>query len=220
MKSVFIREIGIHPWDQPHASKDENYVTITLLNQNYESAWKTWCELSSPLTKEFKTLVHWHTRLTPYLNKTQEYVSKKEFSKKAKPGDIFRKNESTGIYSKIVQLDTNVLCIDPMRMTDYRTSITLTQKNSVNFEELWQRLCNLKDISNTDDFKLILNEKNSISFRFYDTETYGAAQIICHSEHLSLLNKIITEMKIEEIYQNDVYAYIHSQAIQPKNFNP
>lgn len=210
MKSVFIREIGIHPWDQPHGCNDENYITITLLNQNYEGAWKTWCEFSSPLTKKFNTLVHWHTRLTPYLNKTQEYVSKKEFSKKAKAGDIFRKNELTGIYSKIVQLNTDPFCIDHMCMTDYRTSITIMQKNSVNLENLWQQLCNLTDISNTDDFKLILSKKSSISFRFYDTETYGAAQAICHSEHLPLLNKIITEMKIEEISQNDVYAYLHS----------
>lgn len=91
MKSVFIREIGIHPWDQPHGCNDENYITITLLNQNYEGAWKTWCEFSSPLTKKFKTLVHWHTKLTPYLNKTQEYASKKSFPKKRKQAIFLEK---------------------------------------------------------------------------------------------------------------------------------
>ncbi len=50
METVFIRQIGIHPWDQLHPSHDENYITVTLLNQDYAGVWKTWCEFSSRIT--------------------------------------------------------------------------------------------------------------------------------------------------------------------------
>jgi len=95
-------------------------------------------------------------------------------------------------------------------MACYRTSVTLMQKSNSSLENLWQNLSQLTDISKTEDFKLILADEHSISFRFYDAETHGVAQLICHSEHLPLLNETIKKINLEEIQQEGVYAYIHS----------
>ncbi|VVO43811.1 hypothetical protein [Pseudomonas fluorescens] len=210
MEAVFIRELGIHPWDQLHPSNDENYITVTLLHQDYAGAWKAWCEFSSLLTKKWPNIVQWHTKLLPYYSKTQEYLSLKNFAKSSQPGDIFRKNESTGIYSRVIHLDPDPFHIDPNSMACYRTSVTLMQESNSTLENLWQNLSQLTDISKTEDFKLILADEHSISFRFYDAETHGVAQLICHSEHLPFLNETIKKMNLEEIQQEGVYAYIHS----------
>ena len=209
MKSVFIKEIGIHPWDQVHPSNDENYITVTLLNQEYAGAWESWCKLAPLLTQKWPRIVQWHTSLLPFYSKSQEYISQKKFEKTSNPGDIFKKNESTMIYSQIINLNSDPFQIDPNCMTVYRTSITLMLKDNSNLERLWHKLSSLTDISKTDDFRLILSNENTISFRFYDAETHGVAQLICHSEHLSFLNEAIKKLDLEEIQQKDVYEYIH-----------
>lgn len=211
MKTVFIREMGIHPWDQTHHSDDKNFITITLLNQDYESAWKTWCEFSCLLKEKWPKIVQWSTKLLPYSSKTQEYLSNKKFAKNSTPGDILKKNEVTGVYSQVIQLDSDPLRIDRAQMACYRTSITLMQEQSIETENLWCRLSKLDDISTIDDIKLVLTDNLSISFRFYDAETHGAAQLICHSKHLSFLNDTINIINANEIRKKDVYAYIHSQ---------
>lgn len=210
MKSVFIREIGIHPWDQVHPNHDERYITITLLNHEYEGAWKTWCKFASLLTPAWPKIVQWHTKLLPHCSRSQEYISQKKFYRNSKPGDILRKNESTNIYSQIINLDPDPFRIDPSGMTSYRTTVALMQKNDGKTEHLWHKLSNLTDISHTDDFKLILSDETSISFRFYDAETHGAAQLICHANHSPLLDEAIKKINLEEIQQKDIYAYIHT----------
>ncbi|WP_242197476.1 MULTISPECIES: hypothetical protein [unclassified Pseudomonas] len=96
-------------------------------------------------------------------------------------------------------------------MTVDRTSVTLMQTPKNNFEKVWRRLSYLRDISTTEDFKVILFDKMSLSFRFYAPETRGAAQLICLSKHAELLNRIIATIKITEIQQGDVYTYIHRE---------
>ncbi|VVN62067.1 hypothetical protein PS687_04277 [Pseudomonas fluorescens] len=210
MKTVFIKKIGIHPWDQTHHSDDEQFVTITLLNQDYASVWKTWCEFSSSLAQHWPKIVQWHTKLAPYFNKSQEHLSLKNFAKTSTPGDILKKHELTDIYSQVTLLNPDPFKIDPTRMAVYRTCITLMQKQNSENENTWRRLSNLDCISTIDDIKLVLADNLSISFRFYDAETHGTAQLICHSEHLSILSDIIQKMDINEIQQKDIYTYIHS----------
>lgn len=209
MESVIIKDIGIHPWEQLNPSTDGRYITISLLNQQYTGAWKTWCALGSLLTQKWPKIVNWHTDLLPCHSKSEEYISQKSFYKNSNPGDIYKKNELTKIYSQIINLDCDPYKIDPMRMTNYRTSVTLMLENNSNLEHLWHKLSSLSDISKTDDFKFILSDSNSIALRFHDSETHGVAQLICHSKHLPLLNETINKMNLEEIRQEDVYAYIH-----------
>jgi len=209
MKTVFIRQIGIHPWDQINPSNDETYITITLLHQDYAGVWKTWCEFSSSITKRWPKIVRWHTHLSPCYSKSEEYILQKTFTKKSNPGDILRKNAHTNIYSRITNLGRDPFRIDPNSMAGYRTSVTLMLNTNSSLEHLWHNLSTLTNISKTDDFKLILSDESSFSFRFYDAETHGVAQLICHAEHLAFLEKIIKEMNLEEIQQEGVYEYIH-----------
>jgi hypothetical protein len=81
MKSVYIREIGIHPWDQIYSSIDKEFITITLINQTFEDVWKTWCEFSLPLIRSWPTIIQWSTTLTPAFSRTEEYLDLKNFKK-------------------------------------------------------------------------------------------------------------------------------------------
>ncbi|WP_242176617.1 MULTISPECIES: hypothetical protein [unclassified Pseudomonas] len=209
MKTVFIREVGIHPWGQLYATNDHEYSTISLLNQDFESVWKTWCELASALTLEWPTISIWYTVGFPYESKTQEYLALKHFAKSSNPKDIFKKNETTSIYSGIEHLNSKPDEIDPATLTSYRYTVTLMQKKNSEPSDVWNKLSDLSHLSTSDDFKLILADRTVLAFRFHDAETHGVAQIIFHSEHLPILNNVISRMGIKEIQQGDVYTYIH-----------
>lgn len=209
MKSALIKETGIHPWEQLDTSTDENYITITLLNQEFSGAWETWCEVSSLLKQKWPNIVRWHTHSSPYYSKSQEYISQKKFYENSKPGDIYRKNESTSIYSQITNLDSDPYRTDPNSMTGHQTSIVLMLKNNDNLDSLWDKLSNLNGISKSEDLKWILSEENIIYLRFQNSETHGIVQLICHSKHLHSLEKFIKKVNPEEIQQKDIYKFIH-----------
>lgn len=211
MNTVFIYEVGIRPWDQIQHTEDCEYTTISLLNQDFDSAWKTWRMLASLLTHEWPVIIKWYTTGWPQYSKTSEYLTLKDFSKSSGPKDIFKKNEKTLIYSGIKHLNSNPENIDPINLKSYRVSTTLMLKEESNqVEHLWHRLSHLKWISTTEDFKLILADNEILSFRFYDSETYGAAQLICHSIHAPKIIDAIASLKIDEIPRTGVYKYIHS----------
>lgn len=208
MKSALIKETGIHPWEQLNPSADENYISITLLNQAFSGAWETWCEVSSLLKQKWPNIVRWQTNSLPYYSKSQEHTSQKKFHENSRPGDIYRKNESN-IYSQITNLNSNPYRTDPNSMTGHRTSVVLMLENNSNLDYLWKKLSNLTDISKIDDFKLILSDENAIYLRFHDSETHGVVQLICHSKHSPSLEKVIKKINLEEIQQEDIYEFIH-----------
>ncbi|WP_231423533.1 hypothetical protein [Pseudomonas sp. Leaf59] len=211
MKSVHIKELGIHPWDQLHANTDAKFTTITLLNQNFADVWKLWCELSTLLTREWPTIIQWSTLMTPFSSKTQEYLALREFSRHSTHGDIFKKNRITLIYSEVMQLNPNPANIDATTLTAYRTSIVIMQKQPSNLESIWHKFSHLKSVSTIKNFELMLTDDDSIYFRFYDMETHGAVQLIGHSENVQLADSMLKAMNIKQIKQDDVYSYIHQR---------
>ena len=210
MDTVLIHKTGIHPWDQLHPTEEQEFFTISLLNQDFESVWSTWCALASLLTQNWPKILTWYTTSHPQYSKTQEHITLKRIAKTMGPKDIFKKNESTLVYSGVKHLDNNPEHIDPAKLKTYRRSLTLMLKKDSTAEQLWQRLSHLNYISTTDDFKLILKDNECLAFRFYDTETHGVAQLIGHSKNLETLEHAINTLNLRRIHQEEVYEYIHS----------
>lgn len=145
----------------------------------------------------------------PPIQKTHEYLTLKHFSKNSAPNEIFKKNDETLIYSGIEYLNTNPEHIDQNKLKGHRNCVTLMARKDYQPEPLWQRLSHLKYISTPEDLKLILADEEILAFRFHDTETHGVAQLICHSAHLTKLKNAINTLNIKEIFQTEVYEYIH-----------
>ena len=183
MNTVFIRETGICPWEQLSSTEESEYATISLLNQDFESVWKTWCALALVLMHEWPIILTWYATMHPQYSKTHEYLTLKDFTKSSGPKDIFKKNEETSVYSGIEYLNPNPEYIASSRLKGYRSSVTLVLRQDICPEQLWLQLSDFNCMSTADDFKLILKDKFNLAFRFYDAETHGIAQLICHSMH-------------------------------------
>jgi hypothetical protein len=80
-----------------------------------------------------------------------EYVTIKEFSKKAGPRDILLKNKVTSAYSYIQQLNTPSTETAPSTLGSACNSIRLMIQNE-RTAELSQRLSALDYVSTIDDF--------------------------------------------------------------------
>ncbi|NVZ81417.1 hypothetical protein [Pseudomonas yamanorum] len=209
MNTVFICEDGIYPWDQVTHSDDKDFLTLTLLNHEIKEAWPSWCKLEFLLKEKWPFTVRWGTDgIKPY-SKTMEYLTIREFSKKAGPRDILLKNEVTSVYSYIKQLNTSSTETDPSTLGSACNSIRLMIQNE-RIAELSQKLSALDYISAIDDFRLILFNSSTLSIRFFNGETYGAIQLICHSEHKKLILSKINEIEIKEITKNEIYDYLQS----------
>ncbi|NWE42405.1 hypothetical protein HX875_23210 [Pseudomonas yamanorum] len=209
MNTAFICEDGIYPWDQVTHSDDKDFLTLTLLNHEIKEAWPSWCKLEFLLKEKWPFTVRWGTYgIKPY-SKTMEYLTIREFSKKAGPRDILLKNEVTSVYSYIKQLNTSSTETDPSTLGSACNSIRLMIQNE-RIAELSQKLSALDYISAIDDFRLILFNSSTLSIRFFNGETYGAIQLICHSEHKKLILSKINEIEIKEITKNEIYDYLQS----------
>jgi hypothetical protein len=75
---------------------------------------------------------------------------------------------------------------------------------------LWKRLSALDYISTINDFRLILTDRSILSLRFFDGETYGAIQLICHSKHKKLIPSKANKLEIKEITRSGIYEYMQS----------
>lgn len=209
MNTAFICEDGIYPWDQVTHSDDKDFLTLTLLNHEIKEAWPSWCKLEFLLKEKWPFTVRWGTYgIKPY-SKTMEYVTIKEFSKKAGPGDILQKNEVTSVYSYITQLNSPSTETDPSTLGSACNSIRLMIQNETT-AELSQKLSALDYISTIDDFRLILFDSSTLSIRFFNGETYGAIQLICHSKHKGFILSKLSEIEIKEITRSGIYNYIQS----------
>ena len=209
METVFTCEDGIFPWDQVVHSDDKDFLTVTLLNHDLIDAWPSWCSLELSLKEIWPAVVQWGTHGIKSYSKTQEYLALKEFAKNADPEDVFKKNEITGVYSYIRHLNTLATEIDPSTLGGTMSVVQLmTQSN--NTAALWKRLSALDYISTTNDFRLILADRSILSLRFFDGETYGAIQLICHSKHKKLILSKVNKLEIKEITRSGIYNYMQS----------
>ncbi|OLY73175.1 hypothetical protein AU074_31605 [Pseudomonas sp. ATCC PTA-122608] len=164
MKTVFIYEDGIYPWDQVTHSDDKDFLTLTLINHEIKEAWPSWCKFEFLLKEKWPFRVTWGTYgIKPY-RKAMEYVTIKEFSKKAGPRDILLKNKVTSVYSYIQQLNTPSTETAPSTLGSACNSIRLMIQNE-RTAELSQRLSALDYVSTIDDFRLILFNSSTLSIR-------------------------------------------------------
>lgn len=165
-------------------SGNPHFLTLTLLNHDLIDAWPSWCSLELSLKEIWLAVVKWGTHgIKPYSN-IQEYLALKEFADNSGPEDVFKKNEITEVYSYIRHLNTPATEIDPSTLGGTTCVVQLMTQNNKT-AALWKRLSALDYISTINDFRLILADRSILSMRFFDGETYGAIQLICHSKYKS-----------------------------------
>lgn len=212
MKTAYIEESGVKPWEGKDQTNDPAFTTITLVDHDFVSVWNSWCDVTETLSKNWPIKREWRSIGGAEFNsRTEEYLLKKSLSRELKNGDIFKKNEASNIYSIIKNRPNDPRKIDNQALEGSHDVFLLFQKYSAEICDLWTSMTTFENsITSVKIRDYLKSHPDVILCRFYDSETHAAAQLLFSTEYknevTSALNKIITEKIIAE----DVYRFINS----------
>ncbi|MBV6663892.1 hypothetical protein KV572_23315 [Pseudomonas yamanorum] len=213
MKTAYINEAGIKPWNQTEQIDDARFFTLTLIDHNFYDIWASWCAVVEYLAEDWPIKREWRSiGWGDFVSKTEEYLLKKRLAGQIQNGDLFKKNENTNIYSIIKNLPTSPKKITNSALEGSSETILVMQKSEALIEQLWTDMTIFEKTATTKNIKTFFESNpQSLLCRFFDSETHAAAQFISTADYHEKLVNIVNKNKIREITQQDVYRYIHNK---------
>ena len=211
MRTVYINEFGIRPWESSHPTTDAKFTTTTLVDHDFTSVWGSWCTLMGALSKDWPIKRQWYSSTNSEFNSlTEEYLFKKDIAKTLKNGDLCKKNKNNNVYSTIKILPSNPWKIENLAFEGSHDTLLVIQKTETSIEEFWSSMTVFESHITPENISVFLeSQASTLLCRFYDTETHAAAQFIYQT---CRENKIILE-KIKSFFPSisvtDVHHYIN-----------
>lgn len=211
MKTAYINETGVKPWNEIEQIDDARFSTLTLIDHDFRCVWNSWCNVAECLVEEWPIKREWRSiGGADFCSKTEEYLLKKELAGQIKNGDLFEKNDSTNIYSIIKNIPTWPRDIVNATLEGSNETILIMQKSVPSIEQLWTDMTIFEKKVTTKNIKAFLdNHPQAVLCRFFDSETHAASQFISMIDFQEKLVSTVKKNEIREITQQDVYSYIH-----------
>lgn len=211
MKTMYINEAGVRPWESIHPTTDKRFTTTTLLAHDFNSVWKSWCDIMDLLSAEWPIKREWTSTTTADFNsKAEEYLFKKNTIKTLSIGDLLKKNEKTNIYSTIKNHPSHSKKIQNLVFEGSHDALLVIQKFETDIEELWLGMTVFENLITPEKISAFLeSQTGTLLCRFYDSETHAAAQLTYQTtyENEIILGKI--KNLFRKINIEDVHHYIN-----------
>lgn len=211
MKTAYINETGVKPWNGVEQIDDSQFSTLTLIDHDFRCVWDSWCNVAECLVEEWPIKREWRSiGWGDFYSRTEEYLLKKELADQIKNGDLFGKNDSTNIYSIIKNIPTLPRDITNSALEGSSETILIMQKSVPSIEQLWTDMTIFEKKVTTKNIKTFLEtHPQTVLCRFFDSETHAAAQFISMIDVQEKLVSAIQKNEIREITQREVFSYIH-----------
>lgn len=212
MKTAYINETGVKPWNGVEQIDDSQFSTLTLIDHDFRCVWDSWCNVAECLVEEWPIKREWRSiGWGDFYSRTEEYLLKKELAGQIKNGDLFGKNDSTNIYSIIKNIPTLPRDITNSALEGSSETILIMQKSVPSIEQLWTDMTIFEKKVTTKNIKTFLEiHPQTVLCRFFDSEIHAAAQFISMIDVQEKLVSAIQKNEIREITQREVYSYIHT----------
>ncbi|NVZ12315.1 MULTISPECIES: hypothetical protein [unclassified Pseudomonas] len=212
MKTAYINETGVKPWNGVEQIDDSQFSTLTLIDHDFRCVWDSWCNVAECLVEEWPIKREWRSiGWGDFYSRTEEHLLKKELAGQIKNGDLFGKNDSTNIYSIIKNIPTLPRDITNSALEGSSETILIMQKSVPSIEQLWTDMTIFEKKVTTKNIKTFLEiHPQTVLCRFFDSETHAAAQFISMIDVQEKLVSAIQKNEIREITQREVYSYIHT----------
>ncbi|WP_146021330.1 hypothetical protein, partial [Pseudomonas sp. GP01-A1] len=135
MKTAYINETGVKPWNGVEQIDDSQFSTLTLIDHDFRCVWDSWCNVAECLVEEWPIKREWRSiGWGDFYSRTEEYLLKKELAGQIKNGDLFGKNDSTNIYSIIKNIPTLPRDITNSALEGSSETILIMQKSVPSIE--------------------------------------------------------------------------------------
>ena len=212
MKTAYIDEPGVKPWEGRDQANDPAFTTITLIDHEFISVWISWCEVAERLSKNWPIKQEWRSIDGAEFNsKAEEYLLKKSLSNELKNGDFFKKNEASKVYSVIKNRPSEPRKIDHQALQGSHDVILLLQKSSSEICDLWTSMTIFETSITAENIHGYLKAHPSIILcRFYDSETHAAAQLSFSTEYKNEVITALNRITLVKISAEDVCCFINS----------
>lgn len=213
MKTAYINEPGVKPWESIHPTSDAKFNTTTLLDRDFTSVWKAWCDVADQLSESWPIRREWMSiGGADFNSKSEKYIFEKSLTRSTKEGDICKKNEKSNIYSTIKHRPNDSKKIDNLALSGSHDVLLILQRQQTGAEELWVHMTIFEKDITPENISTFLNSVPQIVLcRFYDTETHATAQFVYSSMHESEIVSAIRACHLQQISEHDVYNYINRQ---------
>ncbi|MBI6909315.1 hypothetical protein [Pseudomonas palleroniana] len=218
MKTAYINEPGIKPWEGTYPINDLAFTTVTLISPDFSNTWKVWCTITETLSNHWRTKREWRSIGGAEFNsKTEEYLLKKNLSLELNNDALLKKNKTSNVYSIVKNLPSNPQKIDNRALEGSQDVFIALQKTRTETSDFWTSMTVFESSITSIKIKIFLNEnKATILSRFYDNETHVAAQFYLSSEHTNEIASALEKAKIKKIIPEEVFYHINSQTSPQK----
>jgi len=211
MKTVYINESGVRPWESIHPINDARFTTTTLVDYDFNSVWESWCSVMDHLSEEWPIKREWtSTTAVGFNSKAEEYLFKKYISNTLTTGDLCKKNENSNIYSTIKNRPSNPRKIQNLALEGSHNALLVIQKSETEIEELWFKMTVFENLITPEKIRVFLeSHANILLCRFYDSETHAAAQFFYKTSHENEIILEKTRNLFNKINIEDIHLYIN-----------
>lgn len=213
METAYINEYGVKPWESIHPTSDTKFNTTTLLDHDFTSVWESWCDVADQLSESWPIRREWKSvGGADFNSKSEKYIFEKSLTSNLEEGEICKKNEKSDIYSTIKNRPNDSRKISNLALSGSHDVFLIMQRHQTSAEELWTHMTTFEKNITPKNISIFLDSVPQIVLcRFYDTETHAAAQFIYSSMYESEIVSAIKACHLQQIYEHDVYNYIHRQ---------
>ena len=211
MKTAYINQFGIRPWESIHPTGNVRFTTTTLINHNFNSVWESWCEIMGQL-------VGWPIKRAwcaatgaAFNSRTEEYLYKKTHINTLNSEGLFRKNKKSNTYSRIRNLPNNPRNIDNLALESSHDTLMVIEKTRSEIDKLWTNMTIFEKSITPEKISVFLeSQPDTILCRFYDSETHAAAQFfyVTDDNDSTLLNLI--EHNFNQQHESEIHNYINN----------
>ncbi|MFL1550886.1 hypothetical protein ACI77I_17545 [Pseudomonas sp. D47] len=212
MKTLYIDEPGVKPWEGKDQIKDPASTTMTLIDHDFVSVWNSWCHITETLSKNWPFKREWRSIGGAEFNsRAEEYLLKRSLSSELKNGDFFKKNEASSVYSIVKNRPHDPRKIDHQALEGSHDVFLLLQQSSTGICDLWSSMTTFeKGITAVKIRDYLEAHPDVILCRFYESDTHAAAQLLFSTEHKDEVTSAANKIASGKISAEDVYCFINS----------
>lgn len=211
MKTAYINQFGIRPWESIHPTGNVRFTTTTLINHNFNSVWESWCEIMGQLLGWPIKRAWCAATGAAFKSRTEEYLYKKTHINTLNSEDLFRKNKKSNTYSRIRNLPNNPRNIDNLALEGSHDTLMVIEKTRSEIDKLWTNMTIFEKSITPEKISVFLeSQPDTILCRFYDSETHAAAQFfyVTEDNDSTLLNLI--EHNFNQLHESEIHNYINN----------
>ncbi|AJR05715.1 hypothetical protein C9J03_00990 [Photobacterium gaetbulicola] len=211
MKSIYLYDVGIRPWEQTTSVADHRFATITVVQRSVSDLLGLWLTLVTSVSERLPRALKWRTvGHSIEGSKVQELKLLKQLRSGLVNDDLLRKNEDSNIYSYVKRLSESMSEFDLNTITQAQyTSLLFLPDREPSIATVWKVFKNSDTGLDAMGMERTLDLlDNLLICRVTESDTHVSTQFIGVVEQVDELLVKLNDLNITRVESDDVAKLI------------